>query len=111
MPAVGLIGIYMVIIGIRLQTWMRLMLDVDVYDKIIARDLRLVTSQLYGTAVTWPGSRSAVTQKHYYCSQPAWLGGIVSVVLKHSDSGILCLNLPICRLSVVMVTESMNIYD
>jgi len=30
MPAFGLIGIRMVIIGIRLQTWMRVILDVDV---------------------------------------------------------------------------------
>jgi len=29
MPAFGLIGIRMVIIGIRLQTWMRVILDVD----------------------------------------------------------------------------------
>jgi len=30
MPAFGLIGIRMVIIVIRLQTWMRVILDVDV---------------------------------------------------------------------------------
>jgi hypothetical protein len=30
MPASGLIGIRKVIIGIRLQTWMRVILDVDV---------------------------------------------------------------------------------
>jgi len=30
MPAFGLIGIRMVIIGIRLQTWMRVIVDVDV---------------------------------------------------------------------------------
>ena len=30
MPTYGLIGICMVIIGIRLQTWMRVILDVDV---------------------------------------------------------------------------------
>jgi len=29
-PAFGLIGIRMVIIGIRLQTWMRVIVDVDV---------------------------------------------------------------------------------
>jgi hypothetical protein len=31
MPAFGLIGIRMVVIGIRLQTWMRVILGVDVY--------------------------------------------------------------------------------
>ena len=31
MPAFGLIGIRMVIIGIRLQTWMQVIVDVDVY--------------------------------------------------------------------------------
>ena len=30
MPAFGLIGICMVIIGIRLQTWMRVIVDEDV---------------------------------------------------------------------------------
>jgi len=30
MPAFGLIGIRMVIIAIRLQTWMRVIVDVDV---------------------------------------------------------------------------------
>jgi len=30
MPASGLIGIHMVVIGIRLQTWMRVILDVEV---------------------------------------------------------------------------------
>jgi len=30
MPASGLIGIRMVIIGIRLQTWMQVIVDVDV---------------------------------------------------------------------------------
>jgi hypothetical protein len=30
MPVFGLIGIRMVIIGIRLQTWMRVIVDVDV---------------------------------------------------------------------------------
>jgi len=30
--------------------------------KIIARDLRLMASQLYTMAVTWHGSRAAVTQ-------------------------------------------------
>jgi hypothetical protein len=30
MPACGLIGIHMVIIGILLQTWMRVIVDVDV---------------------------------------------------------------------------------
>jgi hypothetical protein len=54
LPAFGLIGIRMVIIGIRLQTWMRVILDVDVYGKIIARDLRLVASRLYRMAVTRP---------------------------------------------------------
>jgi hypothetical protein len=29
--------------------------------KIIGRDLRLVASRLYRMAVTWPGSRAAVT--------------------------------------------------
>ena len=29
MPAFGLVGIRMVIIGIRLQTWMRVIVDVD----------------------------------------------------------------------------------
>jgi hypothetical protein len=30
MPAFGLIGIRMVMIGVRLQTWMRVIVDVDV---------------------------------------------------------------------------------
>jgi len=30
MPAFGLIGIRMIIIGLRLQTWMRVIVDVDV---------------------------------------------------------------------------------
>jgi hypothetical protein len=30
MPVCGLIGIRMVVLGIRLQTWMRVILDVDV---------------------------------------------------------------------------------
>jgi len=45
MPAFGLIGIRMVIIGIRLQTWMRVIVCRCI-GKIIARDLRLVASRL-----------------------------------------------------------------
>jgi len=60
MPAFGLIGIRMVIIGIRLQTWMRVIVDVDV-GKIIARDLSLVASRLYRMAVT----RRRVTCRRY----------------------------------------------
>jgi hypothetical protein len=33
-PAFGLIGIRVVIIGIRLQTWMRVMVGVDVYVRL-----------------------------------------------------------------------------
>jgi len=43
MPAFGLIGIRMVIKGIRLQTWARVIFNRCI-GKIIARDLSLVAS-------------------------------------------------------------------
>jgi len=50
----------MVIIGIRLQTWTRVIVNRCI-GKIIARDLSLVASWLYRMAVTRPQSRVAVT--------------------------------------------------
>jgi hypothetical protein len=50
MPASGLIGIRMVIIGIRLQTWMRVIVDVDVYVRL--------SLEIYGSwqadYIEWP---------------------------------------------------------
>jgi len=59
-PAFGLIDIRMEIIGIRLQTWTRVIVNRCIA-KIIARDLSLVASRLYRMAVTRPQSRVAVT--------------------------------------------------
>jgi transposase InsO family protein len=59
-PASGLIGIRMVIRGIRLQTWTRVIVNRCI-GKIIARDLSLVARRLYRMAVTRPQSRVAVT--------------------------------------------------
>jgi len=50
----------MVIIGIRLQTWTRVIVNRCI-GKIIARDLSLVASGLYRMAVTRPQSRVAIT--------------------------------------------------
>jgi hypothetical protein len=59
-PAFGLVGIRMVIKGIQLQTSTRVIVNRCI-GKIIARDLSLVASRLYGMAVTRPQSRVAVT--------------------------------------------------
>jgi len=50
----------MVIIGIQLQTWTRVIVNRCI-GKIIARDLSLVACRLYRMAVTRPWSRAAVT--------------------------------------------------
>jgi hypothetical protein len=54
----------MVIIGIRLQTWTRVIVNRCI-GKIIAGDLSLVASQLYTMAVTRPQSRVAVTRSNH----------------------------------------------
>jgi len=59
-PASDLVGIRMVIIGIRLQTWTQVIVNRCI-SKIIARDLSLVASWLYRMAVT----RTWVTCRRY----------------------------------------------
>jgi hypothetical protein len=49
-PEFGLVGIRMVIIGIPLRTWMRVIVDVDVWVRLLLRDL----SRLYGMVITRP---------------------------------------------------------
>ena len=60
MPAFSLIGIHMVIRGIWLQTWTRLIVHRCI-GRIVASDPSLVASRLYRMAVTRPQSRVAVT--------------------------------------------------
>jgi len=59
-PACCLVGIRMEILGIRLRTWTRVVVNRCI-GKIIARDLCLVASRLYRMAVTRPPSHVAVT--------------------------------------------------
>ena len=62
-PAFGLIGICMVIIGIRLQTCMRVLVDVDVYVRVLLEIKCSWRADYIERPLPGPGSRAAVTLK------------------------------------------------
>ena len=60
-PAFGLIAIGVVIIGIRLQTWMQVIVGVDVYARLSLEIKGLWRANYIEWPLPGPGSRAAVT--------------------------------------------------